>query len=235
MRRLGLGGLNTSTTSTLGRAVVRAPRLLSSIMGRLDRRGLTSPRGALWAAARPATMTPATLASELVSGRGHMSHVRHSFRRWRACTGVRVVVAHRLRPTVSEPPPVGVTLVRCVCVGGWVGVRAPPSNPLLPCTPCARHLAGHPAWRDGGTVGRVGRGSGRLRSAASRGVVRPMREVGSPKSAATRMRDEPYFLFLGDESRIFRPVLRSLCLVCRPYRPLVGRDVWSLAFVPYVV
>ena len=53
----GGGGTQTpkthSTTFTRGRAAVaRAPWLLSENKGRLDRRGPTSPRGALWAAAR---------------------------------------------------------------------------------------------------------------------------------------------------------------------------------------
>ena len=104
----------------------------------------------------------------------------------------------------------------CVAAGVWLrlGVLAP-LNPLLPWSLCARHFAGHPAWRDGGTVGRVGRGSGRLRSAASRGVVRPMREVGSPKSAATRMRDEPYSYFLAMSLASSVPFfgLSALCVV----------------------
>jgi hypothetical protein len=53
------GSPRPPTTFTLGRALARAPRLLFPVFGRLDRRGLTSPRGALWAAARPATMAPA--------------------------------------------------------------------------------------------------------------------------------------------------------------------------------
>ena len=91
----------------------------------------------------------------------------------------------------------------------------PPSNPLLPCTICARLSAGRPAWRDGGAVGRAGRGSGRLRSAASRGVVRPMREVGGATSAATRMRDEPYsyFLVMSLASSVPFFGLSALCVV----------------------
>jgi hypothetical protein len=111
----------------------------------------------------------------------------------------------------------------------------PPSNPLLPWTHRARHPAGHPAWHDGGAVGRVGCEGGGLRSTAGQGAVGAMREGGSPRSAVTRMRDEPYSYLLALESRVLCPVLRSLCLSYRPCRPLVGRDVWPLAFVPYVV